>query len=124
MPTDWLRMSATCHHKNPRLMELADKFRAAAPYALPKLFYLWGHTYEFADNDNWYIIEQFAEKMGGHDDVFYGTNMEIYNAWMDFTRLESTADVRQIFNPSCRSVWIADAKGQVYQIAPGETLYL
>ena len=124
MPTDWLRMSATCHHKNPRLMELADKFLAAAPYALPKLFYLWGHTYEFADNDNWYIIEQFAEKMGGHDDVFYGTNMEIYNAWLDFTRLESTADGHIIYNPNVRTVWFADKGSNVYEVKPGETVEL
>ena len=26
LPKDWLRMPATCHHNNPRLMELAEKF--------------------------------------------------------------------------------------------------
>ena len=26
IPTDWLRMPATCHHVHPRLMELAEKF--------------------------------------------------------------------------------------------------
>ena len=26
LPTDWLRLPATCHHNNPRLMELAKKF--------------------------------------------------------------------------------------------------
>ena len=26
IPTDWLRLPATCHHKNPRLMELAKEF--------------------------------------------------------------------------------------------------
>ena len=25
LPADWLRLPATCHHKNPRLMELAKE---------------------------------------------------------------------------------------------------
>ncbi|MBQ4269015.1 MAG: polysaccharide deacetylase family protein, partial [Clostridia bacterium] len=53
LPTDWLRLAATCHHKNPRLMELADEFLNGAATNEPKLFYVWGHSYEFNDNDNW-----------------------------------------------------------------------
>lgn len=26
MPSDWLRLPATCHHNNPRLMKLAHNF--------------------------------------------------------------------------------------------------
>ena len=26
LPQDWLRLSATCHHNDPKLMELADRF--------------------------------------------------------------------------------------------------
>ena len=38
MPSDWLRLPATCHHKNPRLMELADQFLADDRYPAPRLF--------------------------------------------------------------------------------------
>ena len=124
MPGDWLRLPATCHHKNPRLIELADQFLDDSRYPAPRLFYLWGHSYEFDMDQNWDIIEQFAEKMSGHDDVFYGTNMEIYDTWLDFTRLESTADGHQIFNPNARTVWIADRNSKVYKIAPGQTINL
>lgn len=124
IPKDWLRMPATCHHKNPRLMELADKFLAPNSYPLPRLFYLWGHSYEFDNDNNWHVIEAFAEKMAGHDGIFYGTNMEIYNTWLDFTRLESTADGHIIYNPNVRTVWIGDRRGKVYEIKPGETVTL
>ena len=124
MPSDWLRLPATCHHNNPRLMELADLFLADSRYPTPRLFYLWGHTYEFDDNNNWHVIEEFAEKMAGHEDIFYGTNMEIYNAWLDFTRLESTADGHIVHNPSCNTVWFADRANRVYEVAPGQTIYL
>ena len=122
LPQDWLRLPATCHHKNPLLMELAEKFLAATPRYQPQVFYVWGHAYEFADNDNWYIMEDFAEKMAARDDIWYCTNMELYAAWLDYSRLESSADGHRIFNPSVRSVWICDKKGNVYEIKPGETI--
>lgn len=124
IPSDWLRMPATCHHKNKRLMELADQFLAPSRYPLPRLFYLWGHSYEFDNDNNWDVIEQFAEKMAGHEDIFYGTNMEIYNTWLDFTRLESTADGHLVYNPSFRTVWFADRFGRTYEVKSGETLHL
>ena len=125
VPTDWLRMPATCHHRNPRLMELADQFLKATPHPTPRLFYLWGHTYEFDQPDqSWEIIENFAQKMGGRDDIWYATNMEIYEAWLDFTRLQSTADGHIIYNPNIRPVWFADRLSNVYCVNPGETLHL
>ncbi len=123
MPTDWLRMPATCHHKNPKLMELADNFLALKS-SVPSVFYVWGHAYEFADNDNWYIIENFCEKMAGKDDIWYCTNMELYLTWLDYSRLESSADGHRIFNPSVRSVWICDKKKNVYEIQPGQTVII
>lgn len=122
MPTDWLRLPATCHHKNPRLMELADKFLSMTPSRHPQLFYVWGHAYEFEDQNNWNVIEDFAQKMGGKDDIWYCTNMDLYLAWRDYRNLESSADGSMIYNPSVRSVWIADNKNNVYEIKPGETL--
>ena len=123
MPTDWLRMSATCHHDNPKLMELADRFLNGTPYPAPRLFYVWGHSYEFDKNDNWHVIEQFAEKMGGREDVWYATNMEIYEAWLDFQRLESTADGHLVYNPNARSVWFI-ASGKTYEVKSGEAVRL
>ncbi len=124
MPTDWLRLPTTCHHKNPKLMELAEEFLTLQPKYDPKVFYVWGHSYEFANNDNWYIIEDFADKMAKKEDIWYATNMELYYAWLDYTRLESSADGSIIHNPSIRSVWIGDAKGNSYEIRPGETVVL
>ena len=124
MPEDWLRLPATCHHKSPELMNLADRFINLKPGHDPKMFYVWGHAYEFADKDNWHVIEDFCAKMSNRDDVWYATNMEIYNAWSDYQRLECSADGSQIYNPSIRSVWIGTKNGNTYEIKPGETLVL
>jgi peptidoglycan/xylan/chitin deacetylase (PgdA/CDA1 family) len=50
LPTDWLKLPATCHHNNPRLMELAKQFVEEEKESYywrrkPRLFYLWGHSY-------------------------------------------------------------------------------
>ena len=55
IPTDWLRLPATCHHNHPRLMELAENFLAPDRHGQPYLFYLCGHSYEFEADDNWNV---------------------------------------------------------------------
>ena len=61
LPKDWLRLPATCHHNEKNLMALAKKFVDMTVTDDAKLFYLWGHTYEFYENDNWNVIEEFCE---------------------------------------------------------------
>ena len=111
VPTDWLRMPSTCHHKNPRLMELAEKFiedKGGSNFwwSAPKLFYLWGHSYEFNDDNNWEIIEKFGEYMGKRDDIWYATNGEIYNYVKAFDSLKFSANGKYVHNPSATDVCI------------------
>ena len=125
IPTDWLRLPSTCRHKNPRLMELAKKFAESAPRR-PQLFYLWGHSYEFDDDNNWDLIENFAKYTGGRDDVWYATNIEIYEYIDDYNRLVFSADGQTVYNPTLRTLYFNnEAKTEcVRSIAPGETLKL
>lgn len=119
---EWLRLPATCHHKNPKLKELCDTFLESAPRQQPEMFYLWGHTYEFDEKDNWDVIEKFAEKMKGHDDIWYATNMDVYQAWADFQALETSADGKMVYNPGLRSVWFRVFRGNTYEVKPGQTV--
>lgn len=71
------RFSPTLHHTEyDRLFELAGKFLADRSDK-PKLFYIWGHSYEFDIHDDWNRFEDFCRVISGHDDVFYGTNKEV-----------------------------------------------
>ena len=101
LPRDWLRLAATCHHRNPKLFELTDEFFAIEEKfnTAPKLFYLWGHSYEFDDCGNWDLIEKFLEKMGGRDDVWYATNIEIYDYVKAFEGLRWSARGDRVYNP-------------------------
>lgn len=76
LPGDLLRLPSTCRHANPRLLELARAFVEAKPQE-PQLFYLWGHSYEFDERDNWQLIEECCRILAGREDIFYGTNSEV-----------------------------------------------
>ena len=123
VPTDWLRMPATCHHRNPKLMELAKKFMAFNVANDAKLFYLWGHSYEFDGDNNWHVIEEFAKFMGEQEGVWHATNIEVYDYVEAYRRLVVSYDGRLVYNPSVVSVWFAFA-GKTYEIHAGETLVL
>ena len=84
------------------------------------MFYLWGHSYEFDDNDNWHIIEKFAELSGGNDDVWYATNIEIYEYVNAYKSLISTIDESVIYNPTAIDVWVFIENKKVC-IKSGET---
>ena len=125
LPTDWLRLPATCHHDNPRLMALCDQFLAIEDkglwHTIPRLFYLWGHSYEFNDKNNWHVIEEFCDYMGGREsEIWYATNIEIYEYIEDFNHLIFSADGDIVKNPTARTLWF-DFEGQSYSIAAGES---
>lgn len=125
IPTDWLRLPATCHHNDPKLMELAKEFvEASSPYYWAntcKMFYLWGHSYEFNDNNNWHIIEEFAAYMGGREDIWYATNGEIYDYVQAFNRLVFSAEGNRVYNPTATTLYI-NYFDKEYIIKPGETI--
>ncbi len=103
---DWLKLPATCHHTDSRLMELAERFVTTEYKNHAQLFYLWGHSYEFEKDDNWNVIESFAEYVGGKDDIWYATNIEIFEYIQAFNRLVWSADMSTVKNPSAIPVWV------------------
>mgnify|MGYP004640911139 FL=1 len=44
----------------------------------PKVFYIWGHSYEFdIYPERWEMFEEFCKMISNKDDIFYGTNREV-----------------------------------------------
>lgn len=123
IPTDWLRLPATCHHDSRELMPLARKFAEGKVNRDPWLFYLWGHSYEFEANSNWHVMEEFAQYMGNRDDVWYATNIEIYDYIDDYNRLQFSIEGTRAKNPSARRLWF-EYEGKLYEVDPGETIEL
>jgi peptidoglycan/xylan/chitin deacetylase (PgdA/CDA1 family) len=111
LPEDWLKWHPTCHHNSPNLMELADEFLSCKRPSYfwsyrPKLFYVWGHSYEFNDKNNWEIIEKFAEYIANKEDVWYATNSEIYSYVKAYDSLVWSVDSKFVYNPTATDVFI------------------
>lgn len=71
------RFQSTVYHLDyDNLYRLADEFVAMKPDS-PKIFYIWGHTYEFDVANDWARFEEFLKYISGRDDIFYGTNKEV-----------------------------------------------
>ena len=75
IPQNLLAYQPTLHHNDPALMELAESFIKLKP-TKPQVFYLWGHSYEFAVDKNWQVIEDFCRLVSGKDDIYYTTNAQ------------------------------------------------
>lgn len=123
MPDRWLKLDPTCHHNDPELFALADRFLADTSDRDPLLFYLWGHAYEFEINDNWQRIEDLIEKVGGQADIWYATNIEIYDYARAYERLLFSADGKRVYNPSVQEVWFWDGS-VVRRLGGGESCCL
>lgn len=128
IPDRFLEWHPTCHHADPRLMELAKKFceEEENPQIInrPQLFYLWGHSYEFARQDNWEVIENFLSYVSGYrEKIWMATNGEIASYVEAYRSLVFSADGAKVYNPSCQTIWL-EAVGEIYSIAPGETATL
>ena len=122
IPSDWLRLPTTCHHGVPELPELAKHFADdEIHWNKPELFYLWGHSYEFDRENNWEIIEDFCKTVGGKENVWYATNIEIYDYVKAYETLQLSWDRSVVHNPSALSVWFYE-NGKTYEVKPGETL--
>lgn len=110
IPKDFLLWDPTCHHDDERLFELAEKFLSHEPvfsfFGPARLFYVWGHSYEFDQNDNWDHMENFLEKVSGRKEIWYATNQEIRQYVDAYYRLVFSADGSMVYNPSARSVWL------------------
>ena len=78
IPTYLYHFKPTVYHLDfDKMTELGKEFLSMTPDE-PKLFYIWGHTFEMDyDSLNWHRLEEFFKLISGHDDIFYGTNSEV-----------------------------------------------
>lgn len=113
LPKDFLEWHPTCHHADPKLMELAKEFLEGFSLA-PQLFYVWGHAYEFDSDDSWDVIENLAAFMSAHaDQVWFATNGEILDYVNAYDHLTYSADGSMISNPSSIDVYIRTRQDEV-----------
>lgn len=72
------RFNPTSYHLDfEKMMQLGREFLEFKPKE-PKVFYIWGHSYEMDYGaDYWVKLEEFFKLISGKEDIFYGTNNEV-----------------------------------------------
>lgn len=122
MPENWLSWHPTCHHKD--MLTYADQFISIEHrHSRMSLLYVWGHSYEFEGDQNWELVDRFAEKISGRDDIWYATNAEIVAYMQALKALRFTVDGSIVHNPTASDVWIS-VNDEPAQVKAGSMLEL
>ena len=73
-----LRFNPTMHHNEAfKQMDIIETF-LQTEFDAPALLYIWGHSYEFDARNTWQAFDKLCQKLSGRDDIFYGTNREVF----------------------------------------------
>jgi len=121
-PDDFYEWNSTCHH-NHNLMKLAEQFVNFFKKQYLYLMYVWGHSYEFDNDNNWDLIENFCKYIGNREDIWYATNIEIVDYLKALNNLKFSAKGDFAYNPSAMSVWLS-VDGNIIEIKGGANVKL
>ncbi len=122
LPTEWMNWKATCHH-NHNLLALGESFLNFKKIQYLKCMYVWGHSYEFDNMNNWDLMEEFCKMMGGQPDIWYATNIEIHDYMEASKLLQFAADESFVYNPTAMDMWLS-VDGEIVKIPGGERVSL
>ena len=105
LPSDFMLWHPTCHH-NKVTDALIEDFLNPPLYRNLALFYIWGHSYEFERQNNWEHIRHICEALKGREDVWYATNLEIYEYVTAMRSLVMAADGKMLYNPTAIPIYL------------------
>jgi hypothetical protein len=120
MPENPLLWNPTCHHKT--MHQHVEEFLKPAEKQWRKrmeLFFVWGHSYEFENDNNWEELESFCRSISGHDTIWYASNIEIIDYLDALKQLQFSVDEAIVRNPSATPVWVS-IDGHAVKIEGGE----
>lgn len=102
IPEDFTEWNPTCHHRE------AERFLESflAPGKDLRIFFVWGHSFEFDREENWSLIEEFAKQAGNREEVWYATNIAICRYIKAMRRLRKSADGQFFYNDSAVDIFM------------------
>ncbi len=79
MQENLLRFNPTIYYRSAeKMFALAEEFLRMQTDK-PQVFYIWGHAYELDGTEiSWEKFEKLCRLIGGKEDIFYGTNSQIF----------------------------------------------
>jgi hypothetical protein len=120
MPEEWLAWHPTCHDRaaTPALM---DKFFTVRTWDRnARLFYIWGHSYEFDREGGWESMETVCRTLRerGGDTLWAATNGAVRDYVTAAKSLRFGVECQRVANPSALDVWIA-VEGKPVKVPAG-----
>lgn len=105
LPSDFMRWHPTSHHDKVT-DEFMEDFLNPPDYRNLSLLYIWGHSFEFERNDNWGHITHICDRLHGRSDVWYASNIEIYEYITAMRSLVVSVDGYTIYNPAATTLYL------------------
>lgn len=121
LPGDFMDWGVTCHHNED--LKLLWKEFVEFRRNTDKIFYLWGHSYEFNRDGNWDHIEEFCGIAAATPNIWFATNMDVYEYVSAWRNLQCSVDCRCVKNTSATTLWIRTG-GNLIQLDPGKVVKL
>lgn len=123
IPRDFLRWHPTCHQSDARLYDHISNFLQPDDTAnwwriQPRLLYIWGHSYEYANNFE--SLEKMCKALSGRQDVWYASNIDVADYITAFDKLERSANGRYIHNPTDKTLYCF-VNGKNFVLESGKT---
>ena len=87
------------------------------------VFYIWGHSYEFHDRNDWAGLERIYKPLSGQPEAWYCTNIELFDYEAARQRIAIAANRASVLNPSGIPVWLK-ADERLMEIPAGQTVSL
>jgi hypothetical protein len=88
-----------------------------APWRAGGLLYIWGHAYEFDNEASPVKWEQFEEMLASlaarSYDIWFATNIEIYDYIKATQAIRISADGKMLYNPTDTDVWVSNGAENV-----------
>lgn len=87
------------------------------------VFYIWGHSFEFHDKNDWAGLERIYKPLSGNNDVWYCTNIELFDYEAARNRIVIAANRGSAYNPSGLPVTLK-LDDRLLDVLPGQTTSL
>ena len=94
---EWLKLNPTCHHNGA--LALVDAFLNTKTWCNLPIFYIWGHSFEFDGQNNWNVMDELLARLSERDDIWYATNIEVYDYMQAVTVYASAENKAVEFKP-------------------------
>ena len=122
-PKEPLAWHSTAHQfaENPTVPERFEKIYQNERYN--GVFYIWGHSFEFHQRNDWDALERIFKPLSGKPDVWYCTNIELFDYEAARQRLVIAANRKTVLNPSALTVTI-NVDGKLIEVPPGQVTAL